>query len=1073
MYGRDMMKKLDINAQQRFAEEMACYIFSRTSGSHIEDEIIRTRPSNRFFLGNLAAPSEKAEYDDDNGKKASIRAQRMEVSFLIREKDINTENITVDVSGNIYYRIKKVNEDEQKNEHFWKRIHFSDIHSTSITTYSKRINFSETINKANLDKIIYPKLNDDIFKANLNIIVSDYQDNLKLVTIQLVNESKDPGKPDNFDRNLYDCNISVNLEGVNIVEFENKYEYDGHAQKYYYDFRTVNCQAEWTNNNCFHTISHGRFEQENILPREYAENIDFSFKKLSGKDGIIELEKFLKLMQDRKELYRESILGQDSEEWKGREGHTQKTWGEQIDKVSHFEKVLKRYEKGVNSLKENEKSLKAFQWLNQTFNEYFTKKYGVSDGSWRVFQIIFIVSSIEAITDEENLDIADVVHVPTGGGKTEAYLGLVLFSLFYERLDGKEGGVTAIVKFPLRMLSIQQLERISSLIVFADKIRSEKSEIADKNNFSIGYFVGSSSDFPPLYKDLKDKLYDEEKRTCIPIPSVILPKCPFCSNEVLMKNDDKHKRILHVCDSCDSEYYIYLSDREIYRWRPSVIVSTVDKWAAISLQRRMRNLLGGNGSYCPKDHGFISSGDVCEKDNKEDFSCKEVGKDLPSYGGPILSIQDEMHLLREGFGSISGHFEGMIEEIVKDNSGKGMKHIALSATLSGIKKQIKEVYKKDAFVFPGNCPEGKGHDLDLFYHKVPGPNRIIYGVKPNIRDNQYASLRTLLHHIEFILEEQKLLNDYPSKFCDKYSLDNNDAQALINNYFLQLTYHIKKQDAYDMNRFESEVVNDNLENFSNTKMKGEIVTGDCSLYQLRKVIEHIDNFFDTYDISKINTKTNSIYFEPIYATSVVSHGVDLDYLNFMVFQGLPYSTAEYIQALSRVGRKNLGEIILWFYPNRVRDDSYYRNFKRYHHSLDHQVKPVPINRCARLATKQTVTSLFCGGILNYISNKKGVPLYQKKHITLLNNDDWDDLLQFMENVYGSNLDINLAEEIQSRKNQIILSDDIGDNTFFPNVLVKSGEKYYKTQTGMRGIQKSFVLELFDKNETHIKKWLGD
>jgi len=1059
---------INISTQQKFAEEMADYIFSRTTGSNKNDDTTKMKPSRKFFLGNLAAAKPNPEYESKKeDTRSSIRAQRMETSVLVDEASLNNTKVKLNVEGNIYFKVKK---DDKKG--YWKKENFSEKWETPIVNGSKEIDFSKTLERVNENDNIVEKIPSNIFEATLSISIKNYEDGKKLVTIKVVNNGVvEIEKQDPFDRSLYNCSLTVNLGKIKNLEFKEEYDYEGHPQRYYYDFRTVNCQAEWIGENKFSTKPYGKFEQENILPRDHIEDVDFTFSNLSNPDGENDLEKFLDLMKDSLESYKNNIEGKNGDEWKKRKGKREKKWSEQIEKVKHFEKLLGRVEDGVKIIENNTIAKKSFLWMNETFNEYFKNYHKIDNGAWRIFQLVFILSTIESVTDEKNLDLADVVHVPTGGGKTEAYLGLVLFTLFYDRLTGKNGGVSAIVKFPLRMLSVQQLERISSIIVYADKIREEKDEINDTNHFSIGYFVGSKNpDFPAYYKDLKDRVYKGDKGENVDEGSFILPRCPFCSSPVYLINDDKHKRVLHHCKECEKKYHIYLSDREIYRWRPSFIVSTVDKWAGVSMQRRLRNLLGGKGSYCPEGHGFIPSGDKCEDKDDEAFQCGEIGKNEESFDGPRLSIQDEMHLLREGFGSISGHFEGIIEEIIKSTSGRGLKHLALSATLRGTRSQVKELYKKDTFVLPGDCPEGKGDELDLFYNKIEGPQRMIFGLKPNLRDNHYASLRTLLHQVEFILEQQKLLNENPKKFEEKFGVIGEKGQELINYYFLSLTYHLKKQDAYDMNRLRNAVVNDRLK--PNLKMKGDVVTGDCSLYKLREIIERVEEYFENNDISKISEEKEMMYTEPLYATSVVSHGVDLDQLNFMIFQGLPYSTSEYIQALSRVGRKNLGNILVWFYPNRVRDDSFYRNFKRYHDSLDHEVRPIPIKRCARLATKQTITSIFCGGILNYISNEKGKPIYQKGEIKKLEDRYWDDLMEFIQNVYGQQLEIDLGEEIQERKNQIIQDDDYGDNWFFPQILTESGDRYYKTQTGMRGIQKQFTIELDDPNEEFARRWIG-
>ncbi len=472
---------------------------------------------------------------------------------------------------------------------------------------------------------------------------------------------------------------------------------------------------------------------------------------------------------------------------------------------------------------------------------------------------------------------------------------------------------------------------------------------------------------------------------------------------------------------------------------------------------------------CPDGHGFIPSGDKCEEKEDEDFQCSNIGENIPNSVGPRLSIQDEMHLLREGFGTISAHFEGLIETIVEDRTNRKLKHIAMSATLNGTKQQIKELYNKKYFVIPGRCPEGAGSTNDFFFEKKEGPKRIIYGLKPNLRDNHYASLRSLLHFAEFIIDSQKKLNSDPDNFCEKYSLKSpSEAQDILNQYLVPLTYHIKKQDAYDMGRLENAVVGDTLkENFGGSDIHGTVLTGDSGLEELKETIDKVRDFVKNYDPKIVNG--DGLLFEPIYATSVISHGVDLDELNFMTFQGLPYATSEYIQALSRVGRKNLGIILLWFYPNRVRDESFYRNFVRYHDSLDHEVRPVPINRFSKLGLMQTINSLFCAGILNYLSIKKGKPLYKKRDVISLTLEDQEDLVNFIESAYGKKgLDINITNEVEKRINEIVLGKD-SETQFFPNILSKSGNPFFYNQSGMRGIQKQLALDLNSNDERILKR----
>jgi len=394
----------------------------------------------------------------------------------------------------------------------------------------------------------------------------------------------------------------------------------------------------------------------------------------------------------------------------------------------------------------------------------------------------------------------------------------------------------------------------------------------------------------------------------------------------------------------------------------------------------------------------------------------------------------------------------------------------MTATVAGAKNQIDHLYGKKYFIFPGNLPRGYDEEDDFFfeYEEINGEKatqRILVGVKPNLRDNQYASLLTLRHIANFTKEVKNNI----SEFSKSTGLSKSLIKEELKKYQCILTYHGKKADVFGMKYFLHTVVTSKLKEFD---IIGKPLTGDNTLSEIKEAIKTIEDFpFDSDNNDKMHTT---------FATNVVSHGVDIDNWNLMIFQGITRDTSEYIQALSRAGRRYTGLIYLWFYPNRVRDLSYYKNFVLYHKILQQKVEKTPISRWTKLGFKQTFTSIFCGAILNYLSDLEGRPLYKVDDV----NDFFTDktnrkkLIDFITKAYYTDMKRNganwyknqIGEEVEDRLNYLsTYSNSFGKN-FFPNALKDSDEKFYKTQYGMRGIQDEIVLKLDDNYTNLVKKY---
>jgi hypothetical protein len=255
------------------------------------------------------------------------------------------------------------------------------------------------------------------------------------------------------------------------------------------------------------------------------------------------------------------------------------------------------------------------------------------------------------------------------------------------------------------------------------------------------------------------------------------------------------------------------------------------------------------------------------------------------------------------------------------------------------------------------------------------------------------------------------------------------------------------------------------------------LTGDNSLNEIRDTIDYIEKFLnDPNDLKKTNVT---------FATSIVSHGVDINAWNVMIFQGIPKKTSEYIQALSRVGRQVAGVIFLWFYPNRARDLSFYHNFNDYHEMLEYKVEEIPILRWSPLGLMQTFTSVFNASILNYFSNKLKKPIYKvddvKEIFSLTDNaiQNRENILDFINKSYLVEQSENVKKgEYFKRKIPILMEERLNylfryqkhaNKFFFPNALADSNDKFFRTQRGMRGIEDSAIMNPYFSTALFLEK----
>lgn len=735
------------------------------------------------------------------------------------------------------------------------------------------------------------------------------------------------------------------------------------------------------------------------------------------------------------------------------------------EEIDNFEIEISRFKTGLDLIKNHQIIRDAFVYMNQAFWE---SAKGIYD-NWRLFQIVFIVSLIldvvanepileleQEIKNKAKTDWLDVLYFPTGGGKTEAFLGVLVFNLFFDRIRGKDKGVTAILKYPLRLLSIQQVQRVANILAKAEIIRRDK--IKGNGIFTLGYYVGDANTPNNLdekaVKEILGSSQDQNDKKY-----KILDICPFCKEKDSISihlDVDRHK-LIHKCNNpeCVSggALPLYIVDNEIYRYLPSVIISTVDKLAAIGYNENFQNILRGAEKFCPL-HGYTNKRKClvggCQQ-GVESFKDVEFKDPAPS-----LIIQDELHLIRESLGTYASHYETLFDYYAKtlSPSKRGIKVIGATATISGMEQHSIHLFRKYPIRFPAASPF-----LDHnFYSYIDNEEicRIIIGYAPfgkAIINSVAYSLQYLRKVVWSIYKNPKQLLDADidiSGLTEQEKIDN--IVKLIEDYWIVIEYNNVKLDSNNVMGAIEDPINTQLISQKIDKIVPRKMTGDDTFQEVRGILANIEN---------AKNVITDLDFNMIAATSMISHGVDANRFNVMFFYGMPGNTAEYIQAYSRVGRKHTGIVIDIMRPAREKDQSYLKNFVKFHEFKDILVETVPINRWATRAIEATFPGILAALIINYYGRELQ---YEFNSIYNINNVkkaiiagklDKDALKKMTHEIY------KCTENDQAIGTQYRIKIDQLIDQLFESIINTSFDK------------DANILEGFDKVKFHIMTSLRD
>jgi hypothetical protein len=566
--------------------------------------------------------------------------------------------------------------------------------------------------------------------------------------------------------------------------------------------------------------------------------------------------------------------------------------------------------------------------------------------AWRAFQLGFILLNLRGLSDPTSADreLVDLLFFPTGGGKTEAYLALAAFSIVLRRLrhPGRRGaGVDVLMRYTLRLLTLDQLGRATALICALELERQQRAKAGDKSlgdwPFEIGLWVGLAATPNRMggpgdtghgadktaYRRLRAFKSNSTKNPS-PIP---LENCPWCGTKfnahsfrlVPSEQAPQDLRITCVNASCaftgDQPLPVLAVDEPIYRRLPCFLIATVDKFAALPWIAQTGKLFG-----------------LVERFDKDGFyNTAEPGRGN-SLGGPLpppgLIIQDELHLISGPLGTIAGVYETAIGHLAERDLGNGQtlrpKIIASTATVRQAEAQIQALFgRASSMIFPPAGPDRR----DSFFARTrlsqDVPARLYVGVGAQGRSLKVVLLRTAL---ALLSAGQRLYKEAGGK----------SPTSPVDPYMTLLGYFSSLRELGGSRRIVEDEVTSQLRRYGNRRRRDPLDT----LFAKREIGEPLEltSRVSTDKVSEAKRRLSQPHSEDkdhvdiALATNMISVGLDITRLGLMVVLGQPKMSSEYIQATSRVGRdpQRPGLVVTLLNIHKPRDRSHYERFGYYH-----------------------------------------------------------------------------------------------------------------------------------------------
>lgn len=425
-------------------------------------------------------------------------------------------------------------------------------------------------------------------------------------------------------------------------------------------------------------------------------------------------------------------------------------------------------------------------------------------------------------------------------------------------------------------------------------------------------------------------------------------------------------RLEHRCGHADCPWRerglpFYIVDQELYRFLPTVVVGTLDKAATIAMQPSMRGLVGAPWGKCSnKGHGFV----YAPRSNRP-FGClvpectgkrESLDQDAALFP-PSLRLQDELHLLKDSLGAVDAHYEALFDHLQEEIAGTRSKVLGSSATLTGYKKQVDVLYAREGRVFPAAGPSATA---GFWTSESSELARRFVALSPRGATIEYAVDQTATA-LQLAVRD---LVARPAEICSEIGVPEAMAPRLAELYGVDVVYGNTLRDLEAVARsFETQI-----------RVTGQVqhasLTGRTPFDEVRATLERLEKpepeFQDRLHL--------------IAASSMMSHGVDIDRLNVMAIVGMPLTTAEFIQTSARVGRRFPGLVFVVLKMARERDAGVFRSFPFFVRQGDRFVEPVPITRRSRRVLSHTIAGIFFARLRQLHEHRAGAALTTKSRL---------------------------------------------------------------------------------------------